>query len=167
MKVRIGMVALLGSLLLAFAFAPCSAAQAASPAAAPTTGGFTAPVTGTLNGAPFTGTLDITRFVNQSGVLIAVGALTDSAGNLLGTLQTPVTAATGSCTTLDLTLGPRDLNLVGRMIHVNPGVVTITAQPGNLLSIMLCEVASLLKGGGPLGALADVLNNILIMLDGR
>ena len=83
-----------------------------------------------------------------------------------------VTAATGSCQILDLTLGPIDLNLLGLVVHLDTVHLNITAQsgPGNLLGNLLCAVANLLNGGlnnlvgGLLNQLATLLNQILAQL---
>jgi hypothetical protein len=109
------------------------------------------------------GTLTITEFANQGGDLLAIGTLTlgndiiDQAVSLL------VTSATGTCDILNLVLGPLDLNLLGLEIHLNQVVLDIVAVTGagNLLGNLLCAVAGLLDGGGPLGAIAGLLNNIL------
>ena len=171
---RIGALAAGATLLLLIALSPATlAASSAAPAAAPTAGSLTASVTGTLaNGGAFTGTLNITSFVNQGGNLAAVGTLsgtlTDALGNVIGTVTNapvtlPVTQATGSCQILHLVLGPLDLNLLGLMVHLNQVVLDITAQsgPGNLLGNLLCAVAHLLDGNAPAGGLAGLLNNIL------
>lgn len=75
--------------------------------------------------------------------------------------------ASGTCPILNLVLGPVDLNLLGLMVHLNQVVLTITAQsgPGNLLGNLLCTVANLLNGGTLLGALANLLNQILSLLN--
>jgi hypothetical protein len=68
---------------------------------------------------------------------------------------------------LSLTLGPLTLDLLGLVVHLNQVVLTITAQqgPGNLLGNLLCAVANLLNGGNPLGSLANLLNEILSILN--
>lgn len=135
------------------------------------------PVSGTATNAAFSGTFSIQRFVQQNGALYAVGTLTGTLTNTLTntpigtvnqTAQLPVTAATGSCPILSLTLGPLDLNLLGLMVHLDQVVLNITAQsgPGNLLGNLLCAVAHLLDGGAPLGSIAGLLNNILRILSG-
>ena len=120
-------------------------------------------VTGTVDDVVSSGTLTITEFANQGGDLLAIGTLTlgndiiDQAVSLL------VTSATGTCDILNLVLGPLDLNLLGLEIHLNQVVLDIVAVTGagNLLGNLLCAVAGLLDGGGPLGAIAGLLNNIL------
>jgi hypothetical protein len=171
-RLRIGALAAGATLLLLIALAPMALA-APRAAAAPPAGSLTVPVTGTLaNGGAFSGSYTITRFVNQGGNLVArgtlSGTLTNAAGGVIGTVTNvpvtvPVAAAAGSCTILDLTLGPLHLNLLGLIVDLNQVHLVITAQQGsgNLLGNLLCAVANLLNGGGPLGALAGLLNNIL------
>jgi hypothetical protein len=53
-----------------------------------------------------------------------------------------------TCTVLDLTLGPLDLNLLGLMVHLSQVHLMITADPnGGLLGSLLCSLA----GGAPTG----------------
>jgi hypothetical protein len=123
----------------------------------------------------FLGTLTMTGFQVINGVLSAVGTLAgpvvDSAGNVVANISqqitTPLQAAAATCTILDLTLGPLDLNLLGLRIQLNQVNLLITAVPGagNLLGNLLCSVANLLNGGGALSnlltSLSDLLNQIL------
>jgi len=137
-------------------------------------------VTGTATTATgatgiFQGTLAMTGFHVINGVLSATGNLTgqvvDSAGNLLATITnqaiTSPLQATGTCTILYLSLGPLDLNLLGLRVQLNQVELLLTAVPGggNLLGNLLCAVANLLEGGGPLPnlltSLSDLLNQIL------
>jgi hypothetical protein len=69
---------------------------------------------------------------------------------------------------LHLELGPLDLNLLGLMVHLNKVVLDITAQsgPGNLLGNLLCAVAHLLDSNAAGTALANLLNQILAILQG-
>ena len=164
---------LLGALLLAYLL---PGAVAAKPAATP----WTVPqaVTGTTGtGQNFTGTMTITRFANQGGTLMAIGSVTGTLTDALGapvgptgtdTFAVPVVAATGTCAILHLTLGPLDLNLLGLVVHLDQVVLNIDAQsgPGALLGNLLCAVAHLLDGTGPLGAIAGLLNQILAILSG-
>jgi hypothetical protein len=135
--------------------------------------GLTVPIQQTLTGiGTFTGQLAINSFQVVDGQLRAVGTLTgrltDTAGNLLGTIATAVSvpvAGTGSCSILHLTLGPLDLDLLGLQVHLDQVVLDITAQPGpgNLLGNLLCSIANLLNGG-PLSQLANLLNQLLAAL---
>ncbi len=142
----------------------------------------TAPVpAGTLNGSPFpggtfAGTLTISQFQAANGVLSAIGSLTGAITSTTGAVTnvsqavTVPVAVNGSCPILNLTLGPLDLNLLGLTVHLNQVVLNITAVPGagNLLGNLLCDVANLLNGGGPiqnlLTSLASLLNQILAAL---
>jgi hypothetical protein len=139
-----------------------------------TTGG-----TGTL-----TGTFTPTRFSTQENRLLATGLVTgqliDSTGTTQSVSQTatlPVnTTTTGvtpqaaaptiNCQVLDLVLGPLDLNLLGLTVHLNQVHLNITAVPGagNLLGNLLCAVAGLLNGNGPLTQITTLLNQILNLL---
>lgn len=123
-------------------------------------------------GGNFVGTLTVTGFQVVNGVLNAVGTLTgnlvDASGVTVGSITSqaislPV-AVNGSCPILNLTLGPLDLNLLGLTIHLNQVVLNITAVPGNgnLLGNLLCAVANLLNGGGPVQTL---LNNLVTILN--
>jgi hypothetical protein len=119
----------------------------------------------------FNGVLQVTNFVNQNGQLAAVSQLTGTITSLDGTTTavnqtlapTLVTAASGSCAILNLTLGPLHLDVLGLVIDLNRVNLNIVAQPGagNLLGNLLCGVANLLNGGGPLSALISDLNMIL------
>src|SRR4051794_807794 len=95
-------------------------------ATAPTTSSIgTVDVVGqTVDGlANFTGQFDITRFTTSGGGLAAVGTLTgtltDSLGTVIGTISQIATlpvVASGSCQVLHLELGPLDLDLLGLQI---------------------------------------------------
>jgi hypothetical protein len=164
-NVWLGM-ALVLALVAGMAFTPARTASAQ--VGVPITGTFT----DTLGGVgTFTGSFDIQRFVSRNGQLLAVGSLTgtltDSLGNVIGTItqlvNIPVFGAVGTCQVLHLTLGPLDLNLLGLQVHLDRVVLDITAQsgPGKLLGNLLCAVANLLNGGSPLTSLASLLNQIL------
>ena len=127
-----------------------------------------------LGSGNFNGTYYIQNFANQNGTLLAVGTLVGTLTNAAGQTQTlvvnnisvPITDPTGSCTILDLVLGPLHLDLLGLVVDLNQVHLTITAQQGagNLLGNLLCGVANLLNGsggGGALGGLANTLNQIL------
>lgn len=164
------------AMLLALAWASIINAAVVSAKAAPASPLGPLPVIGTITGGgTFNGTFDLLRFANQNGNLVAIGnltgTLTDAAGNVIGSVSNvlttlAVTPGTATCEILNLTLGPLDLNLLGLMVHLDQVHLEITAQqaPGNLLGNLLCAVAHLLDGGGPLGALAGLLNNILRVL---
>lgn len=157
--------------------APAQAANssAKSALAVPVTGSFapsttTGPLTSAGTGN-FAGTFNIQQFANQNGNLVAlgtlVGTLTNAAGQVtsvvINNVAVPVTAATGSCPILSLTLGPLHLDLLGLVIDLNQINLNITAVPGagNLLGNLLCDVANLLNSNGALTSITNLLNQIL------
>jgi len=175
------------AVLLMFVIAAMPMTLSAAPP--PTSGaGINIPVTGTfapsntttgplstLGTGTATGVLNIQKFVNNNGTLTAVGTLTTTltptagAGTtLIQQVALPVISANGSCPILHLDLGPLNLDLLGLKISLNQVVLDIVAQSGagNLLGNLLCAVANLLNGGGPLGAIANLLNQILAILNG-
>ena len=132
-------------------------------------------VTGTTSsGGTFSGTFTITKFAVQNGQVVAIGTLTgtltDALGNVIGTVTQqatfPVTFGQHSCTILELTLGPLDLNLLGLVVHLDQVHLKITAEPGsgNLLGNLLCQIAGLLDNGASLSAIVDKLNQLLKLL---
>lgn len=143
--------------------------------AIPVTGAFTPSTTSgtltSLGAGNFAGTLNVQQFVNQNGVLNAVGTLvgtlTNAAGQtssvVISNVTAPVTNASGSCSVLSLTLGPLHLDLLGLVVNLNQVNLNITAQSGsgNLLGNLLCGVANALNTGGPLGSLSTTLNQLL------
>jgi len=166
---------LAGALLVALML---PSAVAAKP---PATGTFSVPIAQNPTQDPtlgdaINGSFTITRFATQNGGLVAIGTFTGTvmdapAGTTAsGTqpLTLPVSVAGTTCAILHLTLGPLDLNLLGLTVHLNQVVLNIDAQsgPGNLLGNLLCAVAHLLDGTGPLAGLAALLNQILAILQG-
>jgi hypothetical protein len=166
---RLPIVALALAVATAFTAAPASAAP-------PTATGITQAVTGTAGSSTFAGTMTVIRFVNQNGQLTAVGTLTGTLTSATGvvtnlvnaTFTAAVTQASASCTILDLTLGPLHLDLLGLVIDLNQVHLMITAEqgPGNLLGNLLCAVAHLLDSNGATTAIANLLNQILGILQG-
>jgi len=148
-----------------------------SASAAPKGGnGTTALITTAVpNVGTFVGTLTMTGASVVNGVLTAAGTVTGTmlgpTGTVLQTITGQAVAAplqvTGTCTILNLVLGPLHLDVLGLVIDLNQVVLTITAVAGagNLLGNLLCAVANLLNGGGALSNLlqsvADLLNQIL------
>ena len=141
------------------------------------------PVTGTINGLPFTAEYHITEFVHENNqTLYAIATLQNIAGEglpanvgaLVGQqIMVPVQMPEGDarasasartvCDVLLLELGPLDLDLLGLQIHLDQVVLEIVAEAGagNLLGNLLCAVTSLLDGGVALAAIAELLNNII------
>ena len=168
------LVALMVGIAMTGALAFSSTASAAPKAPPqPSIDGLTAPVTGTVAGTTaFAGTFTLDRFTASAGQLQAVGdlvgTLTTAAGPVAvdQAITLPVAQANGTCDILHLVLGPLDLNLLGRMVHLDQVVLDITAQqgPGNLLGNLLCAVAGLLDSNARANTLANVLNQLLGLL---
>lgn len=171
MKLRLTSLVLLLALIGTFGvFAPRQAAAAKGEVRANVVAGI--PIQGTLNGAAFAGTLNITQFVlNQAtGQLSVVGEIRNAAGTVIGELRAVVNDVVnpggGKCDILHLELGPITVDLLGLVITTNRIVLDVDAQPGpgNLLGNLLCSVARLLDNGGPLSnllRLLDRINNLL------
>jgi hypothetical protein len=171
MKVRFVSLALLLGLVAAFAFSPMSSTAAPKPK--PATDGFTTPVTGTVPGGTFTGTVTLLDFINKNGQLAVTGVLTGTttiAGVVTQVTQTftaPVTAAAGgSCDILFLDIGPIFLDLLGLQVDLSRIVLDIdaVAGAGNLLGNLLCAVVGILDGGLNLDILTNQLNVLLDVL---
>ena len=133
----------------------------------------------------FTGTLNLTKFVNVNGTVNAVGTLTGTVTNratgesttVMQNVAVPVLVTQGTagaptafaitpaatCPILHLDLGPLHLDLLGLVVDLNRVVLNIVAESGagNLLGNLLCAVTGLLDN--PSG-LAQLLNNILAAL---
>lgn len=166
--------------LAAFASTAFVMPQAQAQTTGGTGGGLIIPISGTLGGTiaslptatSSAGTYNVTGFQVVNGVLQAVGTATvnilDAGGNVLATVTNAnvvgnVSNTAGSCTILTLDIGAIHLDLLGLVVDLAPIHLNITAQsgPGNLLGNLLCSVANLLNGGGPLSGIANLLNNIL------
>jgi hypothetical protein len=171
MKKRLMSIALLVAVMTAFAFGPAVSVQAAPPVPAlsvPVTGTFTDDLGGI---GTFAGDLAINRFAVQNGVLTAIGTLTGTLTDSLGTVVSVTQAValpvnvSATCEILHLELGPLDLDLLGLVVHLDQIVLDITAeQGGGLLGDLLCSLADLLNGNAALNAIARLLNNVLRIL---
>jgi len=153
------------------------------------------PVSGTTStGGTFQGTATITGFAVDGQNVVAVGTITgivNGTDSIITTFSAPVmqpsaTAqaavsqaaiaqaaaapqAAAACQILNLVLGPLNLNILGLVVTIpNPIVLNITAVPGagNLLGNLLCAVTNLLNGAGPVQQIANLLNQILDILNG-
>jgi len=94
----------------------------------------------------------IQSVVVSNGHLVAIGSL----GNQLFATPLNITAQQAtSCSILNLTLGPINLDLLGAFVQTSPICLSVTAVPGagNLLGNLLCSVTNLLNGGSPSGGL--------------
>jgi hypothetical protein len=163
---------LVGAMLLAMVMPGVVAAK--KPATSPVT----VPIAGTYAGGTVAGAFEITRFASQNGQIVALGTLTATltdtvtgiGQSVTQSLALPVTDFVfgATCDILHLTLGPLDLDLLGLRVHLDEVVLDIVAQsgPGNLLGNLLCAVAGLLDGPGPLAGIVALLNQILAILQG-
>ena len=145
------------------------AATASAAPAAPRTGSISKDVPCTIGGVASTCTVTVNHFQNINGTVNAVGTVTGPGIASPIPFTTPVTLADppGTCSILDLTLGPLHLDLLGLVVDLNQVHLTITAEqgPGNLLGNLLCAVANLLNNtGSTANALTNLLNQILAVL---
>jgi hypothetical protein len=115
------------------------------------------------------GVLNISSFAVRSGQLVAIGTLEFLLNGVQQVVRVvvPITNVTGTCTILDLTIGPIDLNLLGLRIQTNAIHLKITAEQGagNLLGNLLCAVANLLNPGGFSGLTGGVLSQLSNLLN--
>jgi hypothetical protein len=192
MKLRLIVLALLATLLGGL-LGPLSASAAASHAA-PASSSRVAAAASTpsdvnpfadiaVHGGPasghgtFTGRAGIYDFAVQNGHLVARimvnGVVQDAAGThaVSGIMATAPATVTGTCQVLNLVLGPVHLNLLGLVVDLygpnnGPITLTITAQQGQglLLGNLVCAIANLLNGGGSAASLANLLNQLLAVL---
>ena len=171
-----------------------TAAPVATRLEAATGPGLAVPISGVAE-APgvgsFNGTFNIQRFVSSGGNVVAQGVLTGIVTNattgvtqsIVQTISMPVqfnqaaaaAAApisaqqrSGSCDILHLVLGPLHLNLLGLVIDLNQVMLDITAQqgPGNLLGNLLCAITGLLDNNDSGSTIANLLNQVLAILQG-
>jgi len=154
---RLVSVALLVTLLSAFALAPARAS--AAPAA--------------QGSNPFKGhaltadvKVELASITHKAGKLVASGRVLDNAGQVLGTFaDVPVTLQQQpgqACRILHLDLGPIFLDLLGLQVRTNRIVIDVTAVPGpgNLLGNLLCAIAHLLDDATGLNQLLALLNQL-------
>jgi hypothetical protein len=161
---------LAGLAMVALLTTPAAAQAPTSP--------LTGVVTGTTNvaGEVFNGTIALTNFVLQDGVLAARATLTGTVTNatggtvrtITGLITVPITVVPpppGVCQILTLDVGEIHLDLLGLNIDTSQIVVLVTAVSGQgrLLGNLLCAVAGLLDSPS---ALEDLLDRILRILNG-
>ena len=159
----IGAVGILPGAAAANAAPASSKAAVAQAQPAPTS----VPVTGTLpDGTTFTGQLSNLTASVVNGALTLTGTITSpqlpgGSDTFSAPIQNLVTP--NGCTILTLDLGPLHLDLLGLVIDLAPVNLDVTAVPGagNLLGNLLCAIAGLLDGGGPLQGIVALLNRLL------
>lgn len=131
------------------------------------------------NGKTFTGRYTIRRFARSGGRLYAIGTLRGTVGHrhvVRHDVRTRVVRnapssgsaqAAATCTILDLTIRPIDLDLLGLKVHLDRVHLLITGETGsgNLLGNLLCGLAGILDPNAlPTGQLAQFLNGIVGLL---
>jgi hypothetical protein len=177
MKVKLTLVAAaIAAVASGFTIAP---AATAAPQAPNCTSALQAPLTGTFtdaagNPATYSVCYTLQRFTDSNGQLTAVGKVrgtaTDTVTGVTQTVKANQVASPAAidppatCTILNLTIQPIDLNLLGLMVHTDTIHLAITAQsgPGNLLGNLLCSLAGLLDNpNASLQQIIDLLNQIL------
>jgi hypothetical protein len=137
---------------------------------------------GIPTGTVLTGLLpiNVTGFSEVDGQLVANFVVRGANGEFVGPFEAPVVAVSpepGTCTILNLVLGPVDLNILGLRVQLygeteaDPVTITITGETGQgkLLGNLLCAIVGLLDGQNPapvdrLNAIARILNRILSIL---
>jgi hypothetical protein len=124
------------------------------------TASFTDPLTNTARTVVTQAALPFDRQASGSQAAAAAAEASDLPA------RGPAVAQQAACDILNLVLGPLDLNLLGLRVQLNQVVLDITAVPGsgNLLGNLLCAVAGLLDGPGPLARLVALLNELLAVL---
>jgi hypothetical protein len=152
MKARL---ATLGVIAMLVAGLSMTAATAAPAAPLPVTVPATCTAPGTTN--PVGCTLSLVGFNTQGGVLNAVLQLTNTVTGAVTQIVVPLQNA-GTCTILDLTIQPIDLELLGLHLHTDTIHIVLTAQRGTLLGDLLC---GLFFGPNPLGLASTLLNSLL------
>ncbi len=172
MKARLALgAALVAAVASGLTIAP---AVSAAPSKRSCTSPVQAPVTGTFvdsagNTATYNLCYTLQKFTTANNQLTAVGKVTGTATDTVTgvtqdvkqTVSSPAAAA-ATCTILDLTIQPIDLNLLGLMVHTDTIHLEITAQQGGgLLGDLLCSLDNALNGGGSLSQIVNLLNQII------
>jgi hypothetical protein len=150
------LIALVSALITVMAIAPPASAAppAASAVAVPAT--CTDPATGDAVSC----TLQLVGFTAQNGTVQAVLRLTNNVTGqttqIVADLTAPTQQQAGTCTLLDLTIQPIDLDLLGLHLHTDTIHLVLTAQRGTLLGNLLCGLFF-----GNSGGAASALNQLL------
>ena len=117
------------------------------------------------------GDMIIARFEVRNGTLTAigaiVGALADSAGNILGPvsqeLALPVANVGSTCNQLRMDLAATDADVLQTLVHFDKEVAGFDSRDGAIPKALgaLCEVGSLLLGKPTPDALNRALNDVV------
>ncbi len=170
----IGFLAILSNATIS----PVTAAAATNTSAA-----LQVPVVGVTNsGGTFAGTATLTSFMANGQTVAATGTISgliNGTQSVIALFSAPVTLPstgaaaavqpTAACQTLNVVLGPINLNVLGAIISIpNPIVLNITAVQGSasVLGNSLCNAAALLSSSGDSQQIANSLNQLLGTLNG-
>jgi hypothetical protein len=140
------------------------------------------PMKASKRGRKFSGKLDVIRFEERSGSIVAIAQLTGKVDKKQGNgkkrisqqLEVPVQVSRETaevqaqvvCEILNLVLGPIDLNILGLRLQVNTIRIRLSANSqGGLLGSLLCGLLGPLNLGA-LGSIVNLLNQILGQLGG-
>jgi hypothetical protein len=139
------LAALIGALVALMALAPPTAA--AAPVTVPAT------CTDLATGNAAACTVQLVGFTGANGNLQAVLRVTNTATGAVQRIVADLTTQqqAGTCTLLDLTIQPIDLDLLGLHLHTDTIHLVLTAQRGTLLGNLLCG----LFFGNPTGGLLN------------
>ena len=120
------------------------------------------------------GDMTVERFEVRNGTVTAigaiVGALADSAGNVLGPvsqeLALPVGNVASTCNQLRMDLAATDADVLQTLVHFDKEVAGFDSRIGTTPKALgvLCEAASVLRGKPAPDALTRVLNEVVTAL---
>jgi len=116
------------------------------------------------------GDLTVVRFEVRSGAVMAigaiVGALADSAGNVLGAvdqeLALPIANVASTCNQLRMDLGATDAEVLKTLVRFDPEVAGFDSRDGTTPKALavLCATGTLLRDSHTSDALAAALNQV-------
>ena len=120
------------------------------------------------------GDLTVVRFEVRGGRVTAigaiVGALADSAGNVLGAvdeeLALPISNVSSTCNQLRMDLAAADAAVLQRMVHFDQEVAGFDSRAGTTPKALavLCTIGALLRDSHTSDQLAAALNDVTIAM---
>jgi hypothetical protein len=125
-------------------------------------------------GGVLSGDMTVVRFEVRNGVVIAigaiVGALADSAGNVLGAvdqeLALPVGNIGSTCNQLRMDLAATDAEILQTLVHFDKEVAGFDSRDGTTPKALdvLCTTSKLLRNTPTPDALAGALNGVAVAM---
>ena len=116
------------------------------------------------------GDMSIVRFEVRDDTVTAIGriigALADSAGNVLGRvnqeLAQPVSNIASTCNQLQMDLDAVDVDVRGQRVHFDPGAAGFDSRQGTTPKALkvLCAAADVFRGPSTPAARASALNDV-------